>query len=189
MRTRVTWLIAGGVVALLLFAGVDGLRSSFSDTSAPTSRKTAGSGTVTETAGQGMSPAAEEYVAQAQVICGRASSELLRHGVPGDGLDELAEWHATAARAAEESLTQLRALPPPAGQALPDHFYAAAEHVIDLLRRTAVAARAGDGRRARTLAFMRIGATHEKDRVADHLSARWHLDPAFLQACPLMLPA
>jgi hypothetical protein len=66
MRTRVTWLIAGGVVALLLFAGVDGLRSSFSDTSAPTSRKTAGSGKVTETAGQGMSPAAEEYVAQAQ---------------------------------------------------------------------------------------------------------------------------
>ena len=118
--SRITWLVGGGVVALLLLAGVDALRSSFSDTSAPASRNTSGSGTVTETAGQGMSPAAEEYVAQAQVICGRASSELLRHGVPGNELDELAEWHATAARAAEKSLTQLRALPPPAGQALPD---------------------------------------------------------------------
>jgi hypothetical protein len=184
-----TWLIGGGVVALLLLAGVDALRSSFGDTPAPASGKTSGSGTVTETTGKDMSPAVQEYVSQAQMICGRASSELLRHGVPGDGLDELAGWHATAARAAEESLTQLRALPPPAGQALPDHFYAAAKHVIDLLRRTAVAARAGDGRRARTLSFMRIGATHEKDRVADRLSARWHLAPAFLQACSLMLPA
>ena len=59
-------------------------------------------------------------MAQAQLICARASSELLLHGVPGDGLDELAEWHARAARAAEESLTQLRALPPPGGQAQPD---------------------------------------------------------------------
>lgn len=37
MRTRITWLIGGAVVVLLVLAGVDALRSGRSETSAPTS--------------------------------------------------------------------------------------------------------------------------------------------------------
>ncbi len=37
MRTRITWLIGGAVVVLLVLAGVDALRSDRSETSAPTS--------------------------------------------------------------------------------------------------------------------------------------------------------
>jgi putative effector of murein hydrolase len=36
IRTRITWLIAGGVVALLVVAGIDALRSSDSEATAST---------------------------------------------------------------------------------------------------------------------------------------------------------
>jgi hypothetical protein len=106
-------------------------------------------------------------------------------------LGEFAAWNADAARAAESSLRQLQALPPPnADQALMEQFFSAAAEEIDLLRQSAVAASAGEETHARALANKRVDATHRKDASADQLSARWGLDDVeILRACPVTLPA
>jgi hypothetical protein len=67
-------------------------------------------------------------------------------------MDEIAEWYEAAARAAEDSLSKLRALPAPeADQALLDDFFSGAEEVIDTLRQAAAAASDGGRRRVRVL--------------------------------------
>jgi hypothetical protein len=108
----------------------------------------------------------------------------------GAGLEGMAAWHAAAAQAAENSLTNLRALPPPeSDQALMNEFFSAEEKEIDALRQTAAAASAGQRRRARLLVGKLIDAIHRKDARADRLSVRWRVDNLeILRACPLSLP-
>ena len=184
--SRATWLIGGGVVALLLLAGVDALRSSFNGT---TGRATSTGTTATQPTGPGAPSPVEEFVAQAQVICGRATSELLRHGVPGNRLDQVAEWYQAAAQAAEESLARLRAIPRPEANSAPvNQFYTAAKREIDLLRQVAGAAQFHDRERAERLATRRLVATQQKGVVVARLSVHWHLDAEALNACPLNLP-
>jgi hypothetical protein len=196
MRTRITWIIGGAVAALLVLAGVDALRSAVSRPSAPTASvpttKPASAPVATETE-WGNSGPIRQYVFGAHAICAQANGDLLRgaRGFPGPGLEEIAEWYEAAARAAENSLSKLRALPAPeADQALLDDFFSGAEEVIDTLRHAAAAASDGNRRRVRVLERKRIDAIHRKDARADDLSALWHVDdPEILRACPVSLPA
>jgi len=114
--SRITWAIGGAVAALLLVAGVDALRSSNNETSAPAASTSPLTSSTEAAAGQAGDPRMREYVAQARVICGRASSDLIRSPHGGLIVSELAEvaaWHVTAARIEERSLRKLRALRSP----------------------------------------------------------------------------
>ena len=110
MRTRITWLIGGAVVVLLVLAGVDALRSGRSETSAPTSlteilsppaptesstQITPADTSVAETStqssvppqpmhvtAQGGTPRHAEYARTALAVCASASSELFRRARP-----------------------------------------------------------------------------------------------------------
>jgi hypothetical protein len=190
-RSRITWVIGIALVALLVVAGLDALRSKGSRRPLRTST-TAGIVSSTPTEELGNSPAIREYVLRASAICTEAGSDL-RHAPfgPVATLEDIAAWNAEAARAAESSLRQLQALPPPdADQALMEQFFSKAAKEIDLLRQSAVAASAGEETHARTLTNKRVDATHRKDASADQLSARWGLDDLeILRACPVALPA
>lgn len=67
-------------------------------------------------------------------------------------------------------------------------FFRAAENERDLLRKVAAEAAADYPELLRILAKKREDATQVKDEVVARISARWHLDPKPLEACPLMLP-
>ena len=110
MRTRITWLIGGAVVVLLVLAGVDALRSGRSETSAPTSlteilsppaptesstQITPADTSVAETStqssvppqpmhvtAQGGTPRHAKYARTALAVCASASSELFRRARP-----------------------------------------------------------------------------------------------------------
>jgi hypothetical protein len=195
MRTRITWLIGGAVVALLVLAGVDALRSAVSRPSAPTASvpttKPASAPVATETE-WGNSGPIRQYVFGAHAICAQANGDLLRaaRGFPGPGLEEIGEWYEAAARAAQNSLSKLRALPAPeADQAVIDDFFSGVEKEIDALRNSAAAASAGDRQRVRVLVGKQVDAIHAKDARADDLSARWRVDdPEILRGCPVSLP-
>jgi hypothetical protein len=190
---RTTWLVVGGVVAVLVIAGVDALRSALSesptlpaptqgfaspttasnDSLAPTTILSAedfapADGVATYTLGEG-SPRVRRYVAQAVAICVGANA----------GFQSAAEvaWEEAAAAASEWALANLRALSPPrADRALVNQFLSAMERERDALRQF-------DSPK-------RIRATHQKQALADRLSARWRLRPReVLRACPVSLPA
>jgi hypothetical protein len=139
--------------ALLVVAGLDALRSKGNRRSLRTSA-TAGIVSSTPTEELGGSPAIREYVLRASAICTEAGSDL-RHAPfgPVATLEDIAAWDAEAARAAESSLRQLQALPPPdADRALIEQFFSEAAEEIDLLRQSAAAASAGEETHARGLA-------------------------------------
>jgi hypothetical protein len=192
MRPRLTWVIVGAVVALLIAAGLDALRSKGSRTSLRTA-PTAEPVSATPTEGLGTSPRIRQYVAGARAICVQALTDLHRAVSPirPTRLEEIAAWYMAAAGAAESSLAKLQALPPPeADQALINDFFSAAEEEIDALRQAAAAAYAGERRRARVLSGKRVDASHRKDARADRLSERWRLgDLEILRRCPVALPA
>jgi hypothetical protein len=198
MRPRISWLIGAAVAVLLVVAGADALRSASNKTAAPTA-STDFSGPTTTPIGiptgtsWGKSARIRQYVVGARAICARAMSDFhaAAGAFPGAGLEEIAAWNTAAARAAENSLTNLRALPSPeSDQALINEFFSAAEEEIDALRLTAAAASAGQRRRASVLVGEQIDAIHRKDARADRLSARWRVDNLdILRACPLSLPA
>jgi hypothetical protein len=198
-----SWLVIGGVAALLLVAGIDALRSGFTESSAPTvptersvpctaaSTGTLGPSTTLSTESlapaesgpgftmMGSSPRIREYVAHAVAICAGANSGLATVGFSGGQ----GEWELAAAAASEWALENLRALPrPPGDRVLLDEFFSAAQRELEALRTAAAVSAAGPS--------ARILATHEKDAVADRLAARWHVRPRdLLRACPVSLPA
>ena len=238
-RPRITWLIAGAIIVLLVVAGVDALRSSRGETSAPaaptkiisiltaptetsvsptpTAIQTAPTDTSvsatptvppplppTQVAAQGGTPRHVKYARAALAVCAAASSELFRRANPNllqsEGwtggrfsLEEMAniwEWNRVAAEMQTRSLRRLEALAaPPAERKLISEFFRAAEDERDLLREVAGAAAGDHAELLQTLGTKRVDATHRKDGVVARISARWHLDPEPLQACPLMLPA
>jgi hypothetical protein len=196
MRTRpgITLVIGGAVAALLVLAGVDALRSAIGNTFAPTASvpttKLASGPIATDTRWGYLAPI-RQYVLAAGVICGQANADLRRRGVGGANLERIAWWNEVAARAAEKSLRQLRALPAPeADQALLGNFFSGAAEVIDALREVAAAASTGDRRRMSVLIGKQVDAIHRKDARADLLSVRWRLDDLeILRACPVSLSA
>jgi hypothetical protein len=124
-----------------------------------------------------------EYIAQAVVICGKASARF--HAAVGEleerdlALKDIAAWNAAAARFSEEALVELRALTPPeADRAHLNEFYWLLEQQTDVLRRTAMAASNLDHVRPEDLIEERVDLTHQKDA----------LEPD-LQGCPVSLPA
>jgi hypothetical protein len=237
MRTRITWLIGGAVVVLLVLAGVDALRSGRSETSAPTSlteilsppaptesstQITPADTSVAETpvaetstqssvppqpmhvTAQGGTPRHAKYARAALAVCASASSELFRRANPQllrsagwtDGkfsleeMENIWQWNSVAAKMETRSLKRLEALPAPhAEQKLISEFFRAAEDERNLLREVAGAAAADYPELLRVLGSKRVDATHRKDGIVVRISARWHLDPEPLRACPLMLPA
>src|SRR5262245_31958941 len=135
-RSRITWLIIGGVAALLLFAGVDALRSSLRETpSSASAAENSALTTSTETEASIGNPSPEDYVAKARVLCGHANAEFIARQGPGfPGIERLAEWHAAAVIHAAKSIQKLRALPRPiADRDLLNEFLTAAEQEIDTL--------------------------------------------------------
>jgi hypothetical protein len=226
MRTRITWLIGGAVVVLLVLAGVDALRSGRSETSAPAAptetsmQITATDTSVAETSvaetstqsflaprpltAQGGTPRHAKYARAALAVCASASSELFRRANPQllrsagwtDGkfsleeMENIWQWNSVAAKMETRSLKRLEALPAPhAEQKLISEFFRAAEDERNLLREVAGAAAADYPELLRVLGSKRVDATHRKDGIVVRISARWHLDPEPLRACPLMLPA
>jgi hypothetical protein len=188
-----TWLVIGGVAALLVIAGVDALRSALSESPAPpaptqgfaspttasndslapttilsTENFAPADGVATYTLREG-SPRVRKYVAKAVAICVGANAGFQ------SAVDVAFEEAAVAA--SDWALANLRALSPPrADRALVNQFLSAMERERDTLRQF-------DTQK-------RIRATHQKDALADRLSARWRLRPReVLRACPVSLPA
>jgi hypothetical protein len=193
VRPPVTWLIVGAVVVIGVLAGVDVLRSALSESPAPpastqgfASPTTAPNdslapttipstenfapieGVATYTLREG-SPRVRKYVAQAVAICVGANAGF-------QSTDDVA-WEEAAVAASEWALAKLRALSPPrADRALVNQFLSAMERERDALRQSETR--------------KRIRATHQKDALADRLSARWRLRPReVLRGCPVGLPA
>jgi hypothetical protein len=189
---RITWLVVGGVLALLVAAGVDALRSlsespappaptqgfaspttASNDSPVPTTILSAENfapveGAATYTLPEG-SLRVRKYVAQALAICIGANA----------GFQSAADvaFEEAAAAASEWAIANLRALSPPrADRALVNQLLSAMERERDALRQFG--------------SQKRIRATHQKDALADRLSARWRLSPPeVLRACPVSLPA
>ena len=124
-RALVTWVIPGAIVALLVVAGVDAIRSSDREpTAAPSPTEVAtetqsAAGATGTGAGPDVSEAAAEYSARAAEICQTANARLTAtelRGAPSD--TEQAAARMAVARIAENALSQLWALSPP--EALPD---------------------------------------------------------------------
>jgi hypothetical protein len=193
-RSRVTWLIIGGVAALLLLAGVDALRSSLREAPVPASAAEGSALTTsTDTEGPVGNPSPEDYVAQARVLCGHANAELMARqgpGFPETDLTRLADWHAAAVIHAAKSIKKLRALPRPDvdDRVLLNEFLAAAEREIDRLRSASWAAHYGYRRDIRLAMRLRVEATRDKAAAADRLTTSWGLEPGLLEICPLALP-
>ena len=221
MRTRITWLIGGAVVVLLVLAGVDALRSGNSGTSAPAAptetrmQITATDTSVAEMSTQsflaprplmarGGTPRHAKYARAALAVCASATSELFRRANPQlllsagwtnghfslEEMENIWQWNSVAAKMETRSLKRLEAIPAPhAEEKLISEFFRAAEDERDLLRKVAGAAAADYPELLGVLASKRVDATHRKDGIVARISARWHLDPESLRACPLMLPA
>jgi hypothetical protein len=180
VRPPVTWVIVGAVVVIGVLAGVDVLRSALSEPPAPpaatqgfASPTTASNfapveGVATYTLREG-SPRVRKYVAQAVAICVGANAGF-------QSTDDVT-WEEAAVAASEWALAKLRALSPPrADRALVNQFLSAMEREHDALRQSETQ--------------KRIRATHQKDALADRLSARWRLHPReVLRGCPVGLPA
>jgi hypothetical protein len=185
-----TWLIVGGVAVLLVIAGVDALRSGRSESPAPpaptqglASPTTAANDSLTPTTILNFAPAkgvatytlregnprVRKYVAQAVAICVGANA--------GFQSQQEVAFEEAAAAASEWALANLRALSPPrADRALVNQFLSTMEREIDAIPQF-------DSQK-------RIRATHQKDALADRLSARWGLRPReVLRGCPVRLPA
>jgi hypothetical protein len=77
IRTRLTWVIVGAVVALLIAAGVDALRSSDRESSAPTT--TASTTTVGRRAGSTLPRCTREQVAVSIEIRKGVATIVVRH--------------------------------------------------------------------------------------------------------------
>jgi hypothetical protein len=202
-----SWLVIGGVAAVLVIAGVDALRSEQSKSSGPTAstqrsapRTTAPTTTLsTENfapVDRGRiytptrsSPRIRTYVAEVTAICAGANDGLRSAGVDFVRMGNVAD-HAAAAAAGEWALTNIRALPPPqADGVLVNQFLSAMEKELDVVREIAAAASGGEGDVA-TLQRKRIDATRQKGDLAARLAARWRLRPRYILAeCPVGLPA
>jgi hypothetical protein len=125
----------------------------------------------------------EEYVASAEAICEAASSRFLAAVAALDlphstrSLEDVAAFHVVAVRFSEEALAKLRALrEPKAGRAALLNDFALRAHEIDLMRKIADAAAAGDAVRAEELGRERVELTHRRG--------------AYLPSeCPVDLPA
>jgi len=152
---------------------------------------------------QGGTPRHAKYARAALAICSGATSELFRKANPRllqsagwtgaafslEEMDNIWEWNTVAAETETRSLGRLETLPAPqADRKLVGRFFRAAEDERDLLRKVAGQAAMDYPELLRILAKKREDATHQKDEVAARISARWHLDPKPLQACPLLLP-
>jgi hypothetical protein len=186
-------LVIGGVAVLLVIAGVDALRSALSESSAPPA-STQGLASPTSAPNDSLAPTTtmstenfapaegvatyttrehslrvRKYIAQAVAICVGANAGFQSAG-------EFA-WEEAAAAASEWALANLRALSPPrADRLLINQFLSAMEKQTDAIRQI-------DSQK-------RIRATHQKDALADRLSARWSLRPReVLRRCPVSLPA
>jgi hypothetical protein len=153
---------------------------------------------------QGGTPRHANYAKAALAVCAAASSELFKRanatllqsaGWMGgkfslEEMENIWQWNSVAAKMETRSLKRLDALPAPhAEQKLISEFFRAAEDERDLLREVAGAAAADYPELLRVLGRKRVDATHRKDGIVARISARWHLDPEPLRACPLMLPA
>jgi metal-dependent amidase/aminoacylase/carboxypeptidase family protein len=177
---------------VLVIAGVDALRSALSESPAPpastqslASPTTAPNDSLAPTTmstenfapAEGVatyttrehSPRVRKYIAQAVAICVGANAGFQSEG-------EFA-FEEAAAAASQWALANLRALSPPrADRALVNQFLSAMEKEIDAIPQF-------DSQK-------RIRATHQKDALADRLSARLRLRPReVLRACPVSLPA
>jgi len=152
---------------------------------------------------QGGTPRHAKYARAALAICSGATSELFRKANPRllqsagwtgeafslEEMDNIWEWNTVAAETETRSLRRLKSLPAPqAERKLIGEFFRAAEDERDLLRKVAGQAAMDYPELLRILAKKREDATHLKDEVVASISARWHLDPKPLQACPLLLP-
>ena len=152
---------------------------------------------------QGGTPRHAKYARAALAICSGATSELFRKANPRllqsagwtgeafslEEMDNIWEWNEAAAEIETRSLRRLKSLPAPqAERKLIGEFFRAAEGERDLLRKVAGQAAMDYPELLRILAKKREDATHLKDEVVASISARWHLDPKPLQACPLLLP-
>jgi len=152
---------------------------------------------------QGGTPRHAKYARAALAICSGATSELFRKANPRllqsagwtgeafslEEMDNIWEWNTVAAETETRSLRRLKSLPAPqAERKLIGEFFRAAEGERDLLRKVAGQAAMDYPELLRILAKKREDATHLKDEVVASISARWHLDPKPLQACPLLLP-
>jgi hypothetical protein len=187
-----TWLIVGGVAVLLVIAGVDALRSPLSGSPAPPA-STQGFASPTKAANDSLaptttmstenfapvegvatyttrehSPRVRKYIAQAVAICVGANA--------GFQSAQQFAWEDAAVASSDWALARLRALSPPqADRPLINQFFSAMEREIDAIQI--------DSQK-------RIKATHQKDALADRLSARWGLLPLdVLRGCPVSLPA
>jgi hypothetical protein len=118
---------------------------------------------------RGGSPRVRKYVAKAVAICVGANAGFQ------SAVDVAFEEAAVAA--SDWALANRRALSPPrADRVLVNQFLSSMERERDTLRQF-------DTQK-------RIRATHQKDALADRLSARWGLRPReVLRGCPVSLPA
>jgi hypothetical protein len=192
VRPGVTWIIVGAVLVVAVIAGVDALHSALSESPAPSaSTQSFGSPTTAPNDSSApttmsienlapidgvaaytlreSSPRVRKYVAKAIAICVGANAGF--ESAVDVAFDE------AAAATSEWALANLRALSPPrADRALVNQFLSAMEREVDALRESD--------------AQKRIRAAHQKDALADRLSARWRLRPReVLRGCPLRLPA
>lgn len=137
-----------------------------------------------------------EYVRRAEAICIAANDALDAYAREAFELDhhdlaDLAAWSRAAARASEQAVTRLRALPRPTpGDANLGRLLRLIERHVDVLRGIGAAASAGERARATELSDDRIDLTHAKDGLAYELAERWGIvSTQELQSCPVSLPA
>jgi len=137
-----------------------------------------------------------QYIAQAVPIGMAATTRfgsLEAEALDGTELTELeldAAWGKAAARASEEALTKLRALPPPeADRARVKQVLSLMEQQTDVLRQLAAAASAGDTARVGMLHDKRVRLTHEKNGFVFRLALRWGVSAEALSGCPVSLPS
>lgn len=138
-----------------------------------------------------------EYVAQAVAICtgantrfGSLEAEATPDGTELTELELEAAWSKAAARASEEGLTKLRALPPPeADRTRVKQVLSLMEQQTDVLRQLAAAASAGDTARVRMLSDRRVRLTHQRDGLVFRLALLWGVSAKALSGCPVSLPA
>jgi hypothetical protein len=156
---------------------------------------------------QDSGPTRAEFIAQANEICRAAESRWMSEIVePAQTLPEASEatarierwvlgWEATA-DIEEEALAKLRALPQPEADRalLEEGLYQVVDREIDVIRRWAAAASAGDygrmwldgptepieGAFLQHLGSERVALTHQRDAFAAGYGLRW---------CPMGLPA
>jgi hypothetical protein len=130
-----------------------------------------------------------KYIAGVDAICTAATARF--RAVPpkldGTELEQISAWSETAARASEEALAELRALPPPkADRGRVNPILSFMEQQTDVLHQVASA---GGTARVRTLGEERIHLTHQKDGLVYRLASLWGVSPEALYRCPVSLSA